>query len=149
MYLVMKVILIQNVKGLGNIDEIKEVAEGYARNFLFPKNLAVPASKKIVTNITAHNDKKIKDELKDLQSEQALAEKIEKMLLEISAKVHDGNSLYAGITPQLIQKELKKKNITLDKKQIIMDPIKELGEYKIKIKLRHGLEADLNITVSD
>jgi len=145
----MKVILIENVKGLGSTDEIKEVAEGYARNFLFPRNLAVPALKKGVNNITARKNKKTKDEMKELQGEQILAEKIEKMSLEIKAKVSVGRTLYAAVTPQLIIQELKKRKVLVKKKQITMQSIKELGEYKVKIKLRHGLEAELNINVSD
>jgi len=145
----MKVILIQNVKGLGAVDDIKEVADGYARNFLFPRNLAVPSSKKSTSDITAQNNKKVKTEMKNLQQEQALAEKIEKMSLEIKAKVSEGQTLYAAITPQVIMKEMKKKKITLEKKQVMMEPIKETGEYKVKIKLKHGLDTELNINVSD
>ena len=145
----MKVILIQNVKGLGVVDDIKEVADGYARNFLFTKNLAVPSSKKSTVNIKAQNNKKVKNEMKDLQQEQALAEKIEKMSLEIKAKVSEGQTLYAAITPQIIVKELKKKKMIIEKKQVIMEPIKETGDYKVKIKLKHGLDANLNISVSD
>ena len=144
----MKVILVQNVKGLGVTEEIKEVADGYARNFLFPKNLAVPAFKKSISDIKEQNNKKAKDEIKDLQKQQALAEKLENMALEIKAKVSIGNTLYATISPQIIIKELKKKNIEVDKSQIVVDPIKEIGEYKAKIKLRHGIEAELSIIVS-
>jgi len=145
----MKVILVENVKGLGVVDDIKEVADGYARNFLFAKNLAVPSSKKSTSDIAAQNNKKVKTEMKDLQQEQAIAEKIEKMSLEIKAKVSEGNSLYAAITPQVIIKEMKKKKITIVKKQVMMEPIKETGDYKVKIKLKHGLDAELNINVSD
>ena len=144
----MKVLLLENVKGLGKVDEIKEVADGYARNFLFPKNLAVPANKQSIQKKQEQDKKKAKDEMKDLQKQQALAEKIEVNPLEIKAKINENGTLYSAITPQVVAQELKKKNIEIDKGQIFLEPIKETGEFVAKIKLRHGIEAELNIIVS-
>ncbi len=70
----MKVILLQNVPCLGKIDEVKNVADGYARNFLFPKHLAVQSTSSAIAEIEAQKKKKAKDELKDLQKQQVLAE---------------------------------------------------------------------------
>lgn len=143
----MKVLLLQKVAGLGSADEIKNVAEGYARNFLFPRHLAVAASGEIIHDRELHNQKKAKDELRDLQRQQALVEKIEGQSLEIKAKVSGGNTLYAAITPATVTQTLSKKSINIEKGQVLMTPIKETGDYAVKIKFRHGLEANLNITV--
>ena len=143
----MKVILLQDIKGLGKTDEVKEVADGFARNFLFPKNLAVAGSKKSLKEKESQDKKKVKDEMKELQRQQNLAEKIENEPVEIKAKVSEGNSLYAAINSQIVIKALKKKNINIDKSQIAMAPIKELGEHTIKIKLKQGIEAELNIVI--
>ena len=144
----MKVLLLQKVAGLGSADEIKNVAEGYAHNCLFPRHLAVAASGEVIRDRELQNQKKAKDELRDLQRQQALVEKIEAQSLSIKAKVSSGNTLYAAITPATLSQALAKKSINIEKAQIIMTPIKETGDYVVKVKFRHGLEANLNITVS-
>jgi len=144
----MKVLFLENVKGMGKMDEIKEVADGFARNFLFPKNLAVPANKQSIQQKQEHDNKKAKDEIKDLQKQQALAEKIEMNSLDVKAKVNENGILYSAVNAQIIAQELKKKNIQIDKSQIFLEPIKEPGEFTAKIKLRHGIEAELDIIVS-
>ncbi|MFA5062115.1 MAG: 50S ribosomal protein L9 [Patescibacteria group bacterium] len=144
----MKVILIQNVPGLGKINEVKDVADGYARNFLFAKNLAVPATKKIMVDLQAKSTKEAKDHEKDLREQQELAEKLDGWETELKEKVSDGGSLYAAVGPQKVSEILKKSGFSVDKNQIVMKPIKEAGEFKAKIKFRHGLEADIIIIVS-
>jgi len=145
----MKVILLQNVPGLGKIDDIKEAAEGYARNFLFPKHLAVPATSHALSEIEAQKKKKSKDELKDLQKQQVLAEKIDGLDLSFKEKVSEKGLLYAAINNVKISEALKKMGYQVDKDQIILTkPIKELGEYTVVAKLRHGLESKITITVS-
>ena len=86
-------------------------------------------------------------EMTDLKNQQALANKIESTVLSIQGKMSEGNTLYAAIGPQVIISELARKGIRLDKNQIDVKQIKEAGEYKAKVKLRHGLEALLSITV--
>lgn len=144
----MKVILIQNVPGLGRINEVKDVADGYARNFLFAKNLAVPATKKIMTDLQAKKTKDVKDHEKDLREQQELAEKLDGWEIELKEKVSGGGSLYAAVGPQKVSEVLSKSGFSVDKNQIVMKPIKEAGEFKVKIKFRHGLEADIIIIVS-
>ena len=143
----MKVIFLQDVKGVGKTDEVKEVAEGYARNFLFPKHLAVQASTQAVQELKAHQAKKAKEESRDLQEQQQLAEKLDGLALEFKEKVSEKGLLYAAVTSASVVAELKKKNFDIDKGQVILSPIKEVGEYQAKVKLRHGLEASVTITV--
>ena len=146
----MKVILLQNVAGLGKADEIKTVADGYARNFLFPKHLAVQATAQGVAAIEAHKKKKSKDELRDLQREQALAEKLDGLEVVFdSEKASDSGQLYAAVSAAKIRDALKKMGYEVDKGHInIAAPIKEAGEYEVAVKLSHGLEAKLTVIVA-
>ncbi len=143
----MKVVLLQNVPGLGKIDQIKEVADGYARNFLFAKKLAIPASSKVVSEVDAKLTKKKKDEEKDLLLKQSLVAKLDGWEVEIKAKVSQANSLYAAIGPQKIADELKKAGFVIEKNQINIKPIKEVGQYPVIIKFSHELEAEIMVTI--
>jgi len=145
----MKVVLIKNVTGLGKEGEVKEVADGYALNFLFPKNLGVPINTQIIKDKEVQDKKKAKDEIKDLQRQQKLAEKIDGMLIELKAKANDAGKLYASIMPKDIKLELKKKKIIIDLNQIKMEPIKQQGDFGVLLKLRHGLEVNINVIVSN
>ncbi|MFA7654154.1 MAG: 50S ribosomal protein L9 [Candidatus Magasanikbacteria bacterium] len=145
----MKVLLLQNIPGLGKIDDVKDVAEGYARNFLFPRHLAVQSTAHALAEIEAQKKKKSKDELKDLQNQQALAQKLDDLEVIFKEKVSESGQLYAAIGVAKILEALKKMGYGVNKDQIILGkPIKEAGEYQAKVKLRHGLEATLNLVVN-
>lgn len=145
----MKVLLLQNIPGLGKIDEVKNVADGYARNFLFPKHLAVQSTAHALAGIEAHKKKKAKDELKDLQKQQDLAQKLDDLEVVFKEKASESGQLYAAVGAAKICEALQKLGHEVDKDQIIIDkPIKEAGEYQAKVKLRHGLEATLNLIVN-
>lgn len=143
----MQVILIQNIVGLGKIDDIKEVSEGYARNFLFVKNLAMPATKQALADLKTHQNKKVKDHEVELRAEQSLADKLDGLELFLKEKIGSGGTLYAAVGPQKVAEELAKLGFKINKDQIIMNPVKEAGEYKAKIKFKHGLEASLIVIV--
>ncbi len=144
----MKVILLQKVPGIGDVDELKEVADGYARNFLFPHHLAVQASVSAVAQVSAHKKKLMKDAENDLQEQQSLADRLDGMVIEIKEKASDKGLLYAAVGPQRLVDELKKRGVVILKTQIVMKPIKEAGEFQATVRLRHGLEANVNIIVS-
>ncbi|MEK7680822.1 MAG: 50S ribosomal protein L9 [Patescibacteria group bacterium] len=144
----MRVILIQNVPELGKIDEIKDVADGYARNFLFAHNLAVPATKKSLADLEMKRKKQIKNGELELREQQSAAEKLDGLEIEISEKVSEGGALYAAIGPQKVADILGKRGFKIFKNQVIMKPVKEAGEYIAKVKLGHGLEADVTVVVS-
>lgn len=143
----MKVILLQSVPGLGQADEVKTVADGYAKNFLFTKNLAVPASQDRLDDMAARQRKKRADQEKDLQRQQSLAGKLDGWELEIREKVNKNGSLYAAVGPSSVAEALQAAGFNINKKQIVMKPIKEVGEYEIKLKFAHGLEADVSLAV--
>lgn len=144
----MKVILLQKVAGLGEADTIKDVADGYALNFLFPRHLAVPATPKAVRDMTEHKQKEARDAERELQTEQKLAGKIDGLELEFKEKVSEGGALFSGIGPQKVVERLKELGYDMDKKQIAMEHIKSTGRFEAKIKFGHGLEAMVVIIIS-
>jgi large subunit ribosomal protein L9 len=144
----MKVILLQKVPGIGDIDDVKEVADGYAKNFLFPRHLAVQASASAVAQVSAHKKKLAKEAENDLQEQQSLADRLDGMAIEVKEKISDKGLLYAAVGPQRLVDELKKRGFGILKTQVVMKPIKEAGEFQATIRLRHGLEANVNIIVS-
>ncbi len=144
----MQVIFIQNVAGIGKIDDIKEVSEGYARNFLFAKNLAQPATAQVLADLKARKNRQIKDRETELRAEQSVADKLDGYELTLKEKVSAGSALYAAVGPQKVSEALASKGFKINKDQIIFKPIKEIGEYKAKIKFAHGLEVEISIVVS-
>lgn len=143
----MQVILLQDVTGVGKADEVKNVSEGYARNFLFPKHLAVSAGNKEVHELEAKKKRLAKESEESLHEQQTLAEKLDGYDLHLKEKASDTGVLYAAVGPQKIAQALSKKGIKIFKNQIENKMIKEAGEYKFKIKLSHGLEAELSVVV--
>ncbi len=145
----MKVILLAKVRGLGDINDVKEVADGYARNFLFPHHLAVQASAKSVADLEAHKKRQAKLEAADLQRQQSVAERLDGVEVALKEKTNDEGVLYAAVGSQKIVDSLKKMGFEITKDQIIITkPIKEVGEHEVTVKFRHGLEATVNIVVS-
>lgn len=144
----MKVILLQNVSGLGVVGDIKEVADGYAKNYLLPNQLANFANAKVINLSQNLKIKKVKDNQKDLMLSKKLSNRLRGMTLIINGKINESGRLYASINNSIISEKLKEKGIDLDAKKILLDShIKELGEYQIKIKLDHGLFSNLRISV--
>lgn len=144
----MKVILLAKVAGLGNIDDVKDVADGYAMNFLFPRHLAVQASKSAITELDAQRKKKAKEEENDLREQQSLADRLDGLELKFTDKVSDKGQLYSAITAQKIAERLALMKLSVDKKQITVPPIKAAGEFNARVKFRHGLSAKVRIIVS-
>ncbi len=144
----MKVVFIQNVPKIGKIDDIKEVSEGYARNFLFAKNLAVPATPKMLAEIKARKTKQVKNVEEELRHQQELAEKLDGHEVVIKEKTSAVGALYASVGPQKISEVLKKTGFNVDKNQIVMKPIKDVGQFSAKVKFSYGLESEIHIVVS-
>ena len=143
----MKIILLQDVKNIGDSGEIKNVSDGYFRNFLLPKNLAKIATKKTILEIEKQQVKNAMEEEKDLLRTEKIAEKLDGQEFIMKAKTNKQGKLYAAISKQDIAGLLNKKMFKIKKEQIEMTPIKETGEYDIAIILNHGLEAKIKIIV--
>lgn len=144
----MKVMLTQDVKGQGKKDQIIEVSDGYARNFLLPKKLAIIADAKAVNearNKEASNLHKI--EVAKAEAK-ATADKLSKIIVKINESAGNDNRLYGAVTAKDIAERLQKDHgITVDKKKLILtEAIKTFGTYKVEIKL-YGAEIVGTITV--
>jgi len=143
----MKVILLQNVKNIGKMGDVKEVSDGYARNFLLPKKLAEIATESGIKNVEILKSKMARIEQADLEKNQQLAESLQGREILIQAKEKDGK-LFGSVNAKTIAKELKKENLDIDEKSIILaEPIKEVGEYDVKIELSHGIEALVKVVI--
>ncbi|MDD4897287.1 MAG: 50S ribosomal protein L9 [Bacilli bacterium] len=146
----MKVILIEDVNGLGKKYEVKNVADGYARNFLIPNNLAKIATENALLWLEAQKEIMEKKTEDDLAKAQKVASKIDGMEIAIPVKLGEKGQLFEKITAVKIAEKLKEEGIEVEKKQIKLEnPIEELGEYSVKIKLEHNLEPEVKVVVSE
>ena len=143
----MKIILLQDVKGLGDRGEIKNVSDGYFRNFLLPKKLAKIATEKTISEVEKQKVQEAMAEEKDLIRTEKLAEKLDGQEFIIKAKINKQGKLYAAINKQDIAELLNKKMFKIKQEQISAALIKETGEYDVVIILNHGLEAKIKIIV--
>jgi large subunit ribosomal protein L9 len=144
----MKVILKENVESLGNVGEIVKVADGFARNYLIPKGLAMEASMKNV-NVLEHDKRRILQRaVKERKIAQDMAEKISAVTCTIARRVGEQDKLFGSVGAKDIEKALADNNITLDKKNIhLSEPIKALGEFAVTIKLSGGVTTALKVVV--
>ena len=145
----MKVILLQDIKGVGKKDEIINASDGHAKNYLFPKKLAVPADKEHMSKLEAK--KSSENHKKELEKEAAKQnkEKIAKITLKIATKCGENGKIFGSITSKEIAENLKKQcQIEVDKKKIqLSEPIKILGTTNVDIKLYEGIIATLKVMV--
>jgi large subunit ribosomal protein L9 len=146
----MKVILLQDIKGTGKKGEVKEVANGYARNFLFVKNLARAVTTASLEQLKAEEEKHKRQMEKELKDSQVMASKLDGAEIEIKAKASETGTLYSAVSAVKIVEAIKKQfGLLLAADQVILNqPLKEAGEHKVRIKFPHGLEAELRLIVS-
>lgn len=146
----MKVILLQDIKGTGKKDEIINVSDGFAKNYLFVKNLAVEAN---TDNLNKLNSKKVNEQKKrdeELKEAKQKAEELAKISIKLMVKAGDSGKIFGGITNAQIAEALEKQhNIKVDKKKItILEPIKVIGSTTVDIKLYEGVNAKLVVHVT-
>ena len=146
----MKVIFLQDIQGTGKKGEVKNVADGYERNFWLKKGLASTATKNAVTKMETEVKKKVESSEEDLVEQQGAASKLDGAEIEIKGKVSDGGTLYAAISAKKIVEIIKKQfGVVIKQKQLkIKNQIKEIGDHDIVIQFEHGLESDLRVIVS-
>lgn len=145
----MKVILLQDVKSLGKKDEIVDVSDGYARNFVLPKKLGIEATPKNMNELKlkkAHEDKVAAE---NLAAAQALAEKMNEESITLSIKVGEGGRTFGSISSKEIAEAMKSQlGYDIDKKKIIMkDAIKSVGSFTVDIKLHTKVIAKMSVKV--
>lgn len=145
----MQVILLKDVKGIGKAGEVAKVSDGYARNLLLPKKLAMEAT---ASNLNLLKRKKQEIEAQrevDLSRAQALKEQIEKTTITLKSKAGEGGRLFGAITSKDIADVLEKEHkIVIDKKKVVLDsPIKQVGLAEVEVKLFPGVNAVCKVNV--
>jgi len=145
----MRVILLQDVEKVGKKFEIKEVSDGYARNFLIPKGLAKPATKEVMIWLETQKEIETKKAEEDLKKIQEWASAIDDREIVIAVKVGEQDQLFESINAQKISEKLKEVGFDVKKTQIeLPEPIKEIGEFPVKIKFDHNLEAEIRVIIT-
>ena len=147
----MKVILLCDVKGQGKKDQIVEVSDGYARNFLLPRKLAVEADAKVLNEIKGREDSiKHKIEVETAEAK-AVAAKLDTILVKIAASSGADGRLYGSVTSKDIVERLKADTgIDIDKRKVVMgDPIKAYGKYEVEVKLYSEVSGKINVLVCE
>ena len=145
----MKVILTQDVKGQGKKDQIVEVSDGYARNFLLPRKLAIEADAKVMNEIKGREES-IKHKIEvEIAEAKALASKLDTLLVKIPASSGADGRLYGSITSKDIAEKLEKEHgITVDKRKIqLSEPIRAYGKYDLDVKLYTDIVGKVHVLV--
>ena len=146
----MRVILLKDIENLGKKYEIKEVKTGYARNFLIPKGLVKMATQENLKQLEKEKEEAALRAEEELKRIQTLAGTIDGQEVVIPVKIGKEDQLFESITVQKIYEKLKELNFDVKKSQIdLSEPIKNLGEFPVKIKLDHNLEAEITVTVTE
>ena len=144
----MKVILTQNVDRLGSVGDIVSVKEGYARNYLVPRGMALEATEQNI-KLTEQQRKNI--EIKKIKAKEdalKIKEKLSAVSVTIAQKVGEEEKLYGSVTTMDIADQLEKQGITLERRRIILDkPIKSLGEFSVTVKLHPEVTAPIKVVV--
>lgn len=145
----MKVILLSDIKGVGKKDQVIEASDGYARNYLFPKKLALEANTENMSKLKARqNSNQFKKDTEKKQAEE-IAKKLKGIMLKIKVRAGENGKIFGGVTSKEISDGLKKDyNIDIDKKKILLnETIKTIGTFTIDIKLYEGVIGKLKIDV--
>lgn len=147
----MKVIFLKDVKGKGKKGEVKNVADGYAHNFLIKQGLAIEANQANISSLNAQKKKEEKEASEELALAKELKAAIEKITVELAAKAGEGGRLFGSITSKQIAEQLQKAhNIKIDKRKIeLEDAIRSLGYTKVPVKLHTEVTATLNVHVKE
>ncbi|WP_304341463.1 50S ribosomal protein L9 [Metaclostridioides mangenotii] len=147
----MKVILLKDVKGTGKKGEMKEVSDGYARNFLFPKKMAVAADSTAVKELKEKNKSEEFRAQQEYDNAVLLGKEMEKVSIDIYTKAGEGGRLFGSITSKDIAEQLKKqKDIDVDKRKIVLEePIRVLGSTKVEIKIHPKVTTNIRVDVKE
>ena len=145
----MKVIFLQNIKGTAQIGDIKNVSDGYARNFLIPKNLAKPATAEAEKQAEILKKKRESENLTSKESAVELAKTLEGLVLEVTEDANEEGHLYGSVNAKIISEALVKKKIKIKEDLInLPEPIKTIGEHEIELELHPELKTKIKIIVS-
>lgn len=144
----MKVILRSDVENLGELGDVVEVRAGYGRNYLLPQGHAMLATKSNL-KVFERERKKLQEKVESMRAEAStLAEKIQKVSIEIPMRVGENDKLYGSVTTTMICDALEEQGIEVDRRTILLDtPIRTLGEFEVRVRVHAGIIADLDLKV--
>ena len=147
----MKVILQQDVKGQGKKGQLVEVSEGYARNFLLPRKLAIPATTDAINTMNLKEKARRAEEARQKAEAQAVAEKLKECQVKLTAKAGNGGRLFGAVTTKEISEGLKAQyGVDIPKQKLVLDdPIKAFGSYQVKAKLGFEVVGTVYVTVCE
>ena len=145
----MKIILMEDIPALGRRGEVREVATGYARNYLLPKKLALPATPGNLQNLEHLKRQRDRAENKAREAAQAAADRIAALELAVATRASEDGRLFGSVSAQDVVEFLERQRIPVEKRRVLLeDPIKALGEYQVPIRLHHDVTATLRVTVT-
>lgn len=146
----MKVIFLQDVKGQGKEGEIKEVSDGYARNYLIPKGWAAEATKTRMKEIQERNEKQRKTQEREKAEAIKLQQSLDGQTINIKARTGTGDKLFGAVTAKEIADTIQKQfKVKIDRKKIeLPEPIKHVGEHLVKIKIYPSIQAEIKVLVT-
>lgn len=146
----MKVVLLQDVKGQGKKGELCNVSDGYARNFLFPKKLAVEADNAALNELKNREEAAAHHKKEEIAAAQSIADTLNGKEIVVKAKAGSNGKLFGSVTSKEIAAEIKNKlGIEIDKKKMSVADIKNFGEYTAEIKLYQGIAAKITVKVTE
>lgn len=146
----MKVILKQDVKSLGKKGELVNASDGYARNFLFPKGLAVEANASAMNDFNNKESAKKFHKAKEIKAAQELADKLEGKTFKLTAKAGSNGKLFGSVTSKDVSKKIKEDlNTDIDKRKIVMQDIKSFGTVQAEVKVYQGISAKIFVQVTE
>ena len=143
----MKIILLQDIPKIGSKNEVKEVSEGFARNFLFPRKLAVLATEVELKKLIQVKEKKEKESSKEKEVYQKTVEKLKDLTLNFKMRVGEGGKAFGSVTKNDIHEALRKKGIEVEKDWVEDEHIKTAGEKTVEIKFPQGVKGEVKIKV--
>ena len=144
----MKIILMEDIPALGHRGEVREVATGYARNFLLPKKLALEATSANLRNLEHLKRQRVREEAKAREDAQAAADRIAGLTLTVATRASEDGRLYGSVSAQDIVGFLERHGIVVEKRRVLLEePIKALGEYRVSVRLHADVTATLPVTV--
>lgn len=144
----MKVILKHDVKGLGREGDVKDVKDGYARNFLFPTGAAVKADTGAMKNWERHREEREERDRVEREQVEAMADKLRELKLQVAVKSGEKGRLFGAVTNREIAMLIGQEGMEIDRHAIhLREPIKTLGDHRVDVRLSHGLEVPVTVTV--
>ncbi len=147
----MKIILLEDVKGLGKKGEVVNASDGYARNFLFPKKLAEEATKGNLKTLKEQKTSKKMKKQEELAEAKDLSAQLEKSVIELTAKAGENGKLFGSVTSKDLGEALEEQHkIKIDRRKIVLpDPIRELGTIDVEVKLYPGVVGKLKVNIKE